>query len=85
MSLVFNASTEVQLTELLLPALSAKSMISFCLETKLYNRERLTGHGLGDEEKKDTSNDFELHLELGNSRGITVVLIDFWFSKMSLI
>ena len=62
-----------------------KSIISFCLETKLYNRERRTGHGLGDEEKKDTSNDFELHLELGNSRGIAVVLIDFWFSKMSLI
>ena len=62
-----------------------KSIISFYLETNLFKRERRTGHGLSDEEKKDTSDSFELHLELKNSRGIAVVLIDFWFSKISLI
>ena len=60
-------------------------MISFCLETRLYKRERRTGHGLGDEEKKDTSNDFELHLELWNWRDVAVVLIGFWLSQMSLV
>jgi hypothetical protein len=31
------------------------------------------GHGLSDEEKKNASDEFELHLELGNSRNVAVV------------
>ena len=57
-----------------------KGTIRSCLEAKLYNRKRRTafGHGLSDEEKKDTSDKFELHLELGNSRSsAAVVLIVF--------
>ena len=46
-------------------------MISFFFEAKLYMGERRTafsnlGLGLSDEEKKNTSDNFELHLELGN-------------------
>ena len=62
-------------------------MISFCLEIKLYKQERRTGfgYGLGDEEKKDTSDNFELHSELGNLRNIAVELIGFLFSLMALL
>ena len=56
-------------------------MISFCFDTKPYKLERRTvfSNGLSDEEKKDTSDNFELHLEsgLGNSRDIAVILIGF--------
>ena len=61
-------------------------MINFCLDTKIYKRERRTsfGHGLGHGEKKNTSDNFKLHLELGNLRNIGVVLISFFFPKMEL-
>ena len=39
---------------------------------------------MSDEEKKNTSDNFELHLELGNSRNIALVLIGFWFPKQGL-
>ena len=38
-------------------------------------------HGLSDEEKEDTSDDFELHFELGNTRNVAVVLIVFFSSQ----
>ena len=41
-------------------------------------------HSLSDEEKEDTSDDFELHFELGNSRNVVVVLI-FFFGSQSRI
>ena len=52
-------------------------MISFRLYTKPYKRERRTffGNGLSDEEKKNTRDNFELHLELGNRRNKGFVLI----------
>ena len=65
MSLVKNASIKDQLTFEVVPALSAKNVISFFIDAKLNKRGRRTafGHGLSDEEKKDTGNDnFELHL-----------------------
>ena len=57
-------------------------MISFCLDARLYKQERRTvtlSHGLSDEEKKNTqaSDNFELHLESGNSKNIATVLIGF--------
>ena len=56
-------------------------MISFRLDIKLYNQERRIGfgYGFGDEEKKDTSDNFRLHFELGNLRNIAVVLKFFCF------
>ena len=60
-------------------------MISFYLETNLFKRGRDVQAMVWATKKKDTSDSFELHLKLENSRGIAVVLIDFWFSKMSLI
>ena len=42
-------------------------------------------HGLSDEEKEDTSDDFELHFELGNTRNVAVVLIVFLVPKTELI
>ena len=86
MSLVQNASTKDRLTLLLVPALFAKSMISFLL-SKNYISERDIlshtgfGHGFRDEEKKNTSDKFELHFELGNSRNIAVELIGFLCSR----
>ena len=84
MTLVNNASIRIQLTANVKPALSAKSVISFCLDAKLYIGERRTApfsHGLSDEEKKKTSDNFELHLELGDSRGVAVILIGFFVPK----
>ena len=50
--------------------------------------ERRTGfgHGLSDEDKKNTSDDFELHLQvgLGILRKIAVVLIGFFSPKTGL-
>ena len=86
MSLVKNASTKVRLTLLLVPALFAKSMISFLL-SKNYISERDIlshtgfGHGFRDEEKKNTSDKFELHFELGNSRNVSVELVFFCSRK----
>ena len=75
-SLINNASTKDQLTDLEWPASSAKSMISLCFDTnlKVYKRERRTGngHGLSDDEKKNTSDELELHIELGDSRKVAV-------------
>ena len=47
------------------------------------SREKRTvlSHGLSDEEKKNTSDNFELHLELGNSRNFAIVLIGFLLPK----
>ena len=50
-------------------------MISFFLVAS-YISERRTAFGLSDEEKKNTSDNFELHLELGNWRNVALVLID---------
>ena len=51
-------------------------MVSLCFDTnlKVYKRERRTGkgHGLSDDEKKNTSDEFELHIELGDSRKVAV-------------
>ena len=51
-------------------------MISLCFDTnlKVYKRERRTGkgHGLSDDEKKNTSDEFELHIEQGDSRKVAV-------------
>ena len=51
-------------------------MISLCFDTnlKVYKRERRTGngHGLSDDEKKNNSDEFELHIELGDSRKVAV-------------
>ena len=85
-SLAKNAGIKDQLTLERVPALSAKSVISFFIDAKLYKQERRTsfGHGLGHEEKKNTASDyFELHLdsELGNSRNVEVVLIGFFAPK----
>ena len=41
-------------------------------------------HGLSDKEKKNASDNFELHLELRNSRNVAVVLIEFLFQKATL-
>ena len=75
-SLIKNASTKDQLTDLEWPASSATSIISICFDAnlKLYRRKRRTGkgHGLSDEEKKNTSDEFELHIELGDSRKVAV-------------
>ena len=55
------------------------SMISFRLYTELYKHERRTvfGNGFCDKEKKNTLDNFELHLELelGNRRNKGFVLI----------
>ena len=76
------------LTDCFWPALSAKSMINFCLDSKIYERERRTAfcHGLSDEEKNNTSDNFELHLQvgLGILRKIAVVLIGFFSPKTGL-
>ena len=75
------------LTDCFWPALSAKSMINFCLDSKIYKRERRTGlgHGLSDEEKKNTSDNFELHdFELGNSRNVAVILIGSFIRTFNL-
>ena len=62
-----------------------KSMISFLIYlTQNHERSRTMrtlSHGLSDEEKKNTSDNFELHLELGDMRNIAVVLIGFSFPK----
>ena len=62
-------------------------MVNFCLDTKLYKQWRRTGfgHGLSDEEKKNTRDNFELHLELGNWINIALVLIGFFLPKMALL
>ena len=59
----------------------------FCLYAKLYKGERRTvfGHGLSDEEKKNTSDNFELHLDLGSSKYVAVVLIPFLFPKQVIL
>ena len=49
-------------------------MISLCFDTnlKVYKRERRTGkgHGLSDDEKKNTSDEFELHRFLFRKQGL---------------
>ena len=50
--------------------------------TRNHERLRTTrfglSHGLSDEEKKNTSDNFELHLELGNLRNVAAILIAFF-------
>ena len=60
-----------------------KSMISFCFETKLYKQVRRTcfGHGLSDEEKKNTSDNFELHLWYGELKKQSSRTYRLFFSK----
>ena len=63
-----------------------REKVQLIFASKQNYRERHTGHGLSDEEKKDSSDNFELHLELWNSRDVAVVLsIGFLLSQMSLI
>jgi hypothetical protein len=92
-SFVKSASTKNQLTSLSKPVLSAKIMISSCLDAKPCKFVRTTSflngwtlrvgcrHGLSDEEKKNTSDNFELHLELGNLINVAVVLKGFFVPK----
>ena len=40
--------------------------------TQSYISEKHTAFGLSDEEKKNTSDNFELHLELGNWRNVAL-------------
>ena len=81
MSLVKNASIKDQLTFEVVPALSAKNVISFFLYAKLYKRERHTAFGLSDEDKKNSSDNFKLHLGVGNSGNVAAVLIVFLLPK----
>ena len=46
----------------------------------------ILSHGLSNEEKKNTSDDFELHIELGKLRNFSAVLIGFFsFPKTVII
>jgi hypothetical protein len=56
-------------------------MISFCLNAKLYKqRTSSLSHGLSDEEKKNASDKFELHIELGNRETLLSYLLVEVFS-----